>query len=75
MEQENALDRYDPKPRSPRARVLEIHRPVVVNSPVRTVCRECAHWSGTRLRRADWPCPTAVAMGVPETDDGTAYRR
>lgn len=27
-------------------------------------CITCGSWTGTRLRRADWPCPTIQIIGA-----------
>lgn len=48
-----------------RADLLKLHRPRRVAGG-RVRCTECATYVNGALRRMDWPCRTACALGVTE---------
>jgi hypothetical protein len=47
-----------------RAELLELHRPRKVAGREEVRCTECAGYVSGALRRMDWPCRTARALGV-----------
>lgn len=58
------IDNYDELAEAIRA----LHKPQVTSTGLK--CTECASWnpSQQRLRRMEWPCPTAY-MVMLERDD------